>query len=155
MNHCDRVGFSLVEVVIAVGVFAAGVIAAIVLMSTSADATSTTLQANGAVRVAESAAELVRLWPWEETVARLAPDADPIQATREGRVGVFESLDTGDVFYEVSLRRNEYLSPVDNDSEAAFLAFAVQVSWPVHDADMVAVAMNNREKFTLNASIRR
>lgn len=151
-----RGAFSVVEVVVAVGVFAGGVVGAIVLMTATTRTTTATLEANGALRVAESSASLVRLLPWEAVVARLDdPEAGAVHATREGRTGWFETVAAEEAFYVVELMRNPELSPVTDDASAAFLAIQVRVSWPVFSGDGAVVPLANRELVILNAAVRR
>lgn len=153
-SRAESPGFSLVEVVIAIGVFVAGVVGAIVLLSTTTDAAGSAMDANGAVRVAESSRTLVQELPWDTVIARFANDADLMFASRDGTaVGVVNPVAEADAFYAIRFRRLEQLSPSGNDAVAGYLAFAIEVEWPVRQLDGEIVPRENREVLQLNAAV--
>jgi uncharacterized protein (TIGR02598 family) len=155
MNSRD--GFSLVEVVIAIGVFVAGVVGAIALLSTTTDSASATLNGNGAIRVAESTEALLRETAWDSVVGLLQENAPaPIYADKNGAsIGVIDTVDLSDAFYEIELRRLPDFSPIADDASAGFLAIELRVSWPVRQEDNAIVPVENRERLVLNLAINR
>ncbi|GAB5560963.1 MAG: hypothetical protein SynsKO_26100 [Synoicihabitans sp.] len=127
----SRRGFSLIEVVVAIGVFVAGVVAAVALLSQTSESAGQRLSAATANRVAASSKALIRHFTWAEATSMLTADA-PVWATRDGsRIGWVDTVATNEAFYEIRLRRDVELSPGDADASAAFLAFQIEVRWPV------------------------
>jgi len=154
--NSDR-GFSLVEVVVAIGVFVVGVVGAIALLASTTDSASATLDANGALRVAESSEALLRTNEWDLVASYLEEsDSTPIYADKSGgRIGFIDVVELADAYYEIKLRRISDLSPVTADTTAGFLAFEVRVSWPVRQGGGEIVPLANRETVTLNMAINR
>ena len=155
MNRRD--GFSLVEVVVAVGVFVAGVVGAIALLSSTTNSASATLDANGAVRIAESASALLGESDWEDVLGYLSENSpSPIYATKGGdRIGLYDTVGLGDAYYQIELHRLIDISPDANDATAGYLAFELRVNWPVRQGGAETVPMENRESFRINMAINR
>ena len=149
--------FSLVEVVIAIGVFVAGVVGAIALLSSSTDSASQTLDANAALRLAESSAALVQQMTWTQVTAQLRENSpNPIYANKDGsRNGLVNVVEIEEAHYQIELVRLSNLSPVTNDDDASFLAFALEISWPVREGTTGILPLSNRERFTLNLAVNR
>ncbi len=151
--RCRRIrGFTLVEVVLAVGVFAVGVVGALVLMSTISRTTAKVRDAATAIRVAESVAAIVRSAENATAQAWLAENHPaPIHASRRGeRIGLHEDVPAADAYFEVRLTR----LPGGPESVSSVMPIWIQVSWPVMASDGNAtVAMEAREVFTLNGAI--
>lgn len=152
----DR-GFSLVEVVVAIGVFVVGVVGAIALLSSTTNSASSTLDANGALRVAESSEALLRANSWDFVLNYLGEtDSASIYADKSGsRIGFTDTVELADAYYEIDLRRMSDLSPITEDTTAGFLAFEVRVSWPVRQGSGETVPIANRDSVTLNMAINR
>ncbi|MCF3651941.1 hypothetical protein [Synoicihabitans lomoniglobus] len=157
MNHVRGAGFSLVEVVVAVGVFVAGVVGAIALLSTTTESAGATRQAMAATRVGESATAILRTLSWTQAQAWLAENDPPvIYATRSGdHIGWRDPVDLADAFFELTLSRNTDLSPVANDDTAGFLAMRLTLTWPVRQTEGDLVPLANREMLTFNTAVRR
>lgn len=146
--------FSLVEVVVAVGVFVSGVVGAIALLSATTHSAGTTLAVNGAVRVGESAAVWARQLTWNEALAQLTEPV-PAYATREGEISPWDDVPVETAIYEFTLSRNEELSPVANDTTAGFLAMRLRVAWPVWQSPRERTPVENLETLTFNVAVRR
>lgn len=170
--------FSLIEVVVALGVFAITIVGVLGLLSPTTQAVSDTLDGGVASRLAETVnAEVERLGFTAVTGSQLvlssAVSALPTNAskllfaTRGGdRICSQGAADTApnyiapaERYFEVLLIRNESLSPAGTDNTAGFVAFSVQVSWPAFVDDgtgaAVAVARSQRSVFSFNAAVRR
>jgi uncharacterized protein (TIGR02598 family) len=147
-NRC----FSLVEVVVAVGIFAGGAVALIGLFASVARSLRTGADVAAAVDVADAIGAWLRMQPMAAVAARLKsseefqrdasgaddhPAADPkvIYASAAGdKIGpgddpVWKGGD-GDKYFEIVLIRNEDLSPAAGDRSSPWLAFALSIRWP-------------------------
>jgi type II secretory pathway pseudopilin PulG len=146
--------FSLVEVVVALGVFVTGVVGAIVLLAATTHSAGNALAVQGAVRVGESAAVWARQLTWEEAVAQLT-EPIPGYATRTGEISPWDDVTVEGANYEFTLSRNETLSPEANDATAGFLAMRLQVTWPVWQTATERAPAESRETLTFNVAVRR
>lgn len=177
--------FSLIEVVVALGIFAIAIVGVLGLLSPTTGLVSETIDSGTASRLADTVnAEVERAG--YDTVrgllllgSELDDDgrivANRLLANRAGDVIASQNQLTGnqslllqaDRFFEIVLVRNEVLSPntAANDSTAGFLAFSVRVTWPTQVADgtvdeqgipgFVVVPRADRSVFTFNAAVRR
>lgn len=147
-----RTAFSLVEVVLAVGIFAVGIVAVLGLFAPVAQS----IRANGEAEAAAGAVDALLSRLRTEPVATVAgylqmPDEFQRDETRSGddpaadgrvfyvslardKVGQRDDPVWGgsdrDKYFELTLIRNEDLSPAANDEFSAWLAFNVRVRWP-------------------------
>ena len=149
----SRGGFSLVEVVVAIGVFVAGVLGALALMSSSADNASRALELNGAVRAGESGAVWLRSLTWDEALAQI--DGTPIFANMAGEISPWDNVPESDARFEMAVTRNPELSPETNDNEAGFLALRLTITWPVWQSPTLKTDPTTREQLTFNVGVRR
>jgi type II secretory pathway pseudopilin PulG len=144
--------FSLVEVVVAVGIFAVGIVAVLGLFAPVVQSARASSESEAAAGVVDLLASRLRV----QSIAAVADclkspaqfeqdasrsDYDPVADSRVfyaslagDKIGlgddpVWNGRDR-DKFFEIVLIRNEALSPVDNDGAAAWLAFNVRVRWP-------------------------
>jgi prepilin-type N-terminal cleavage/methylation domain-containing protein len=149
--------FSLVEVVIAIAVFGVGVVGAIALLSSTTDSASQTLDANGAIRLSESSAALVQQMSWTQVSALLQENSpNPIYANKDGSGnGLVAEVLVEDAYYQVELVRLVDISPPTNDATSGYLAFALEISWPVRAETTGLVPLPSRERFTLNVAVNR
>ncbi len=178
-NYRGRKGaFSLIEVVVALGVFAIAIVGVLGLLSPTSQAVRDTLDGGTASRLAETVnAEIERLGysavvpsalVLSADVATLsASDARLLYSNRSGSLICKDDSATGDPnyippserYFEILLVRNETLSSVGNDTTAGFVAFAVQTSWParVNDGTGTAIIVPREERsiFSFNAAVRR
>ena len=155
-------GFSLIEVVVAVGIFAISIVAVIGLLSPISRSVSEVRDTDDATRVVNAIQEQLQAL----TIPVVAPtlvnasdigsvdvaamtDGRIFYASRDGlRFGTYNrpnvwksdqaNNDDSLKFFEVVLVRNESLSPSANDSTAGYLAFTMRLRWPafVPDPDL-------------------
>ncbi|WP_324726059.1 prepilin-type N-terminal cleavage/methylation domain-containing protein [Actomonas aquatica] len=153
----DSRGFSLVEIVVAIGIFVVGVLAMVALLSSTTNSAANTLDTNGAVRAGESAAVWARQLTWAEALQALGADPTDaaIYANRDGELSEWDGVAEADAFYAVSLERNVDLSPSTEDEVAGFLAMRLTVSWPVWQSPTSQIPFENRDTITFNVAVRR
>jgi hypothetical protein len=140
-----RLAFSLVEVVVALGVFAAGIISVLALFGSLANSVRANREAEVAACIADLLSSRLRTLPFETVVASLRTAAQPDDDAAAGRDLFYASLSGDriglnddpawnrsdrDKFFEITLIRNEELSPPGRDTEAAWIAFNARVRWP-------------------------
>ncbi len=140
-----RQAFSLVEVVVALGVFAAGIISVLALFGSLASSARANREGEAAACIADALSSRLRTLPFETVVASLRtatkPDDDAaasqnlfyasLAGDRIGQDGdpVWNGSDR-DKFFEITLIRNEQLSPQGRDADAAWITFNARVRWP-------------------------
>lgn len=138
-------GFSLVEVVVAVGVFVAGVVAAVALLSQTAGSASERLEAAAAERVLESSKALLSTEAWSQVLSRVS-SAETWHADRGGeRIDIVDTIIPAERFYAVRLRRDEALSPMGSAVASASAALWIEVRWPMQDGGGNAVPPENQD----------
>jgi uncharacterized protein (TIGR02598 family) len=148
-------GFSLVEVVVAVGVFVAGVVAAVALLSQTTSSASTRLEEATAARVASSATALVQNLRWEEAMA-LTQSEEPWFVDREGgRFGLLDEDTVANPFFVGRLLRDEGLSPAAGDALAAYWAGWIELRWPAVGAGGSEIAIENQSMLRTRLVINR
>lgn len=138
--------FSLVEVVIAIGLLATGVAAILGLMAASTKMIGDAGDRHGAYRaLANGIAELDRQG-LTAAVARLSPDASTPSSTnqyfesRDGtRSGWGAAVTTADRFYVCSAFRLADVSPSGTDSTGQGVAVLVRVEWPANAAEKASI----------------
>lgn len=156
-----RRGFSLVEVVVAVGVFVAGVVAAVALLTQTTRSASARLERVAALRVAQSVDVLLQTESWADVMNRVNTGT-PIYADRGG-VSIDLANDMAGQtplaanarFYALILERDETLSPASNDATAAYLSFRLIVRWPAQDETGQALPPESQETFISRTVVRR
>lgn len=148
--------FSLVEVVVAVGIFAIAIVAVIGLLSPITRAVAEVGENEDAGRVVTNIQSQLQRFPFAEVVTLLntppATDTARIFASRDGAKlgrggatalwsdnGVLTNASEIDAqkFFEIQLTRNEDLSPAANDGTAGFLAFTITLRWPAYTGNGV------------------
>tara|TARA_R110000868_G_scaffold206734_1_gene455597 strand:- start:86 stop:550 length:465 start_codon:yes stop_codon:yes gene_type:complete len=138
-------GFTLVEVVVAVGVFVAGVVAAVALLSQTTSSASTRLEAAAAERVMASSKALLSTETWDRVLNRITAE-ETWHANREGsRIDIVETVPAADQFYAVRLRRDEVLFPIGSEDESAAAALWIEVRWPKQDGSGNEVRAENQD----------
>jgi type II secretory pathway pseudopilin PulG len=145
-------GFSLVEVVVAVGIFALAIVGVIGLLgpttrsvadvsdSDAATRVVSTIQAALQQRVASSSTGFTSLGSALQVGTTINYD---FFATKDGRLVGKEAdfstagLTNSDKFFEFALLRNKSLSGTDNsgDASAGYLAFTISLRWPAYLAN--------------------
>lgn len=150
-----RAGFSLVEVVVAVGIFALAIVGVIGLLGPTARSVSdvsdsdaatrvvSTIQAALQQRVASSSTGFTSLGSVLQVPSGGNPPTYDFFATKDGRfVGTAAEFTTASVsnsekFFEFALLRNTSLSGSNNsgDASAGYLAFTISLRWPAYQAN--------------------
>lgn len=137
-----RSGFSLVEVVVAVGILAAAIVAVLGLLAPTGTSIAEVRDADDATRVISAVQAQLQTAGYRATLGWLEA-GDAVFATRDGsrlapgEAAEWTSLSGGDgaKFFEIHLLRNETLSRKEDDDTAGFLAFNVRVRWPAYLPD--------------------
>lgn len=167
---CGRKAFSLIEVVIAVGIFALAIVGVIGLLSPVNQSVSDVSDADDAARLVGVIQAKLQDLSFDTVKAALQdsdpdagnsdydPTADPkaLFATRDGSiVGLYErpssavwdpastlsnSEEEAVKFFELVLIRNTDLSPKSNDDSAGYLAFNIRLRWPAFTAEGIRIA---------------
>jgi len=143
-------GFSLIEVVVALGILAVGGVLVLGLVTPVTRSVTATTEAETAARAVESALLELRARPWPEVAGRLKSEEDFVvqrQAERDGLYDplrdaqlLFASREGGRVvgaegpdvekYYELTLVRDERLVPAASVATSPVLVFTVRVRWP-------------------------
>jgi len=144
--------FSLVEVVVAVGIFAIAIVSIIGLLVPINQSVSDISETDDAGRVAGVIIEELQRAGFVAVKGFLdspPPAANRLHASRDGRrVGLSDDSAAWDPntvlnaneekalqFFELTLTRNATLSPAGNDNDVAFIAFLVELRWPGYSPD--------------------
>jgi type II secretory pathway pseudopilin PulG len=170
-----RNAFSLLEVVVALGIFAGGIVAVLGLFGSLVRSARADREAGAAAMVSDLLASRLRAMSFAEVAALLRkngggvgdgfPDGNVFFANQASdKIGrSADAVWTGDdreKFFEIALLRNEQLSPPASDDEAAWIAFTVRVRWPAYRLrpDGSAVRLNETgqvQVLLLSGSVRR
>lgn len=136
-----RHGFSLVEVVIAIGVLATGLVAVLGLMAATTRMIGDAADRHGAERaLADSVAELERLG-FNAATGRLTSSDPPNESehffeSRDGRqMGWGAAVANTERFYAVAVYRLENVSPSASDATGRGVAVMLRVEWPANAAE--------------------
>ncbi|MDB4474840.1 hypothetical protein N9023_07515, partial [Opitutaceae bacterium] len=136
--------FSLVEVVVAIGVFVAGVVAAVALLSQTTNSAGQRLSESTAQRVADSSAVLIRQLSWNDVLARVDSDVE-VFANRDGNLmGWVDTVSEEEGYFVMTLTRDTTASVASNGSEA-YLALQLELRWPLRQDGTARVAPENQE----------
>lgn len=177
--------FSLVEVVVALGIFAVGIVGVLGLLAPITDSVATNRQAETAARVVEAVHLCLRSEAFATVATSLltseqlktqesSPDYNPavddrlwfasVSGEKVGRRDdvVWQGSDR-EKFFEITLVRNETLSPEESDPVAATLAYTVRVRWPLFiatapgefDPRMIPVGQHARHVALFTGAVRR
>lgn len=141
MKVSAKGGFSLAEVVVAVGVFAfsiTGILGLLGWIGTGVRDVETMDDEVRAVRLMRVLEEEFRGFNGTQMLAVLSR-TDPFYATRGGTFysdkdtpsGTAADVNDGDRYFEIKVVRDAEVSPVGNDATAGFIAYAVSVRWPL------------------------
>jgi len=137
-NNLRNRGFSLVEVVVAVGIFSLAIVGVIGLLGPTSKSVAEVSDSDAATRVIAAIQSSLQQ-EGIDTVKGQLGGGYVYYATRSGdKIG--RSTDTTDSapsplaqrFFEFSLTRNTDLSPAGNDSSAGYLAFTLSLRWPAY-----------------------
>jgi hypothetical protein len=165
-KSADR-GFSLVEVVVALGLCAAAIATAFLCLATLGQVAQTAEDETAAARACKALLVQLQSQPFEASVpellssseysrANLSTDGRFFYADRHGlKIGHANDsawTSTGaERFFEIALVRNATLSPLESDPLALVIAFDLRVRWPLG----LTGAMRPAHARTYTGSIRR
>jgi len=148
-----RRGFSLVEVVVAMGIFAIAVIAIVGLLIPITQSISEVKDGDDASRVAQTIQAELQKYPFADVQAFISTNVVDLYATRSGNIlaretpspGLWDVDSSGTLtpdeqalkFFKVELRPNDILSPNGTTSayDEGYLAFTIVLRWPGYTAD--------------------
>lgn len=143
-------GFSLIEVVVALGILAVGGVLVLGLVTPVTRSVSATIETETAARAAESAVLQLQAMPWAEVDGRLKSEGDFAAQLQSERGGLYDPLRDAQLlfvsreggrvvgaegpdaekYYELTLVRNERLVPAASAATSPVLVFTVRVRWP-------------------------
>jgi type II secretory pathway pseudopilin PulG len=157
MKHNKRKsGFSLVEVVVSVGIFAVAIVGIIGLFAPTTKNVAAVADSDASTRAVaaiqsylkEQASTSEGFKGLQSTVTATGTNYD-YYATKGGDKVVHKDGKSADTiipnsgrFFEFSLTRNTDLSKVDDDDAAGFLAFTIKLRWPAYLPDGSQVGNN-------------
>jgi len=146
-------GFSLIEVVVAVGIFALAIVGVIGLLVPTSKNISDVADSDSASRAISAIQSGLQSSGFTTVQGNLAKT---FYASRNGdKVGASDAAiwsTTGvtnqDKFFEFTLVRNDTLSPASADPTAGFLAFTIVLKWPafVPSANGTGTAVDPSQK---------
>lgn len=160
---CDsRRAFSLVEVVVAVGIFAIAIVSIIGLMIPINRSVAEIGEGDDAARVAGVVIEELQKFGYASVRGFInsPPPADNrLHSTRDGkRVGQSDTSLVWDAdgtltdeeekaqqFFEINLTRNTDLSPAATDADSAYLAYFLELRWPAHTGQGVPIGDRSQQ----------
>ena len=147
-------GFSLVEVVVAVGIFALAIVGVIGLLGPTSKSITDVADNDSATRVISAIQSGLQKAGFTSVRNRL--DGTIFYASKDGsKVAVGTdavwTTDRSEKFFEFTLVRNETLSPsspATADDSAGYLAFTIVLKWPAFapSADGVGTAVLDTQK---------
>jgi len=155
-------GFSLVEVVLGLGIFSIAVLGILALIGPTLEGTGDTLNRDQASQVSEAVGSQVQQISFSSLREILAQDI-PLYASRNGDrlvssrdAALDQKLPPEERFFEVTLDRNTDWSPQQNDSSSAYLALQVRIEWVAFRPDgMENTAAGSRTLAVFNTAVLR
>lgn len=145
--------FSLVEVVVALGIFSVGIAVVLRLFAGISESIRLVGETEAGIHAAEMLVSRLRARPFGEVAGCLMTAEELQRMDSAGRPGrsrdhrLFFSDPTADriardgdaiwaghereKYFEIALVRDEHLSPLTEDEQAACLVFTVCVRWPI------------------------
>ena len=177
MKHIkSKSGFSLVEVVVSVGIFAVAIVGIIGLFAPTTKNVAAVADSDASTRAvaaiqsyfkdqASTSAGLADLQLKLGADTNTTGTGFVYYSTKGGdNVGVAEDAATvsssgklimSDRFFEFSLIRNASLSPVADKDTAGFLAFTINLRWPAYLPNGVAVTDSEKNTLIVPAAVTR
>ncbi len=150
-------GFSLVEVVVAVGVFVAGVVGALALLSSTTTQTNQVRDVLTATRVGESTLAWLRTQTAPDITTAVAAGEDgAYQADRDGRrFSWHEPLAIEEAHFLVLIEETGEGIGADESGQPLGTRHRLRVEWPLWQSPGVRAAAAEREAITFNLFVRR
>ena len=177
LSASRRSGFSLVEVVVAVGIFAIAIVSIIGMLVPINNSVADIRDSEDASRLSTTIqGELQKLSFATIKVVLDAPGAatSVLYASRDGskvevrnppapRVNIWDQNNAGlsqveqDAFkfFKVELLRNDILSPAPADATSGYLAFTIKLTWPAFAPNGDTIAASNQSVMLIPAAITR
>lgn len=140
---------------VAIGVFVAGVVAAVALLSQTTDSASQRLATATAQRVAESSAVLIRQLPWTDVLAQVDSGAEVFANREGGIIGWVDTVSEDQGYFVMTLSRDDGTPAVAGNGSEAYLAVQLEVRWPLRQDGTDRVAPENQEVLTRRLVINR
>ena len=146
-------GFSLVEVVVSVGIFAVAIVGIIGLFAPTTKNVAAVADSDASTRAVAAIQSYLKEQGFTGT--QTIVDAGTKYYANKGAnvIGIssLAALPNNDKFFEFTLTRNTDLSPSSTDATAGFLAFTINLKWPAYTptADGVGAAVADSQKSTL------
>jgi uncharacterized protein (TIGR02598 family) len=146
-------GFSLVEVVVAVGIFAITIVGVLGLLAPTSKNIADVSDSDAAARVISVIQSGLQGHGFNSVTADLAKtfyaskSGDKIGAS-DSSVWTAAGVTNQDKYFEFTLVRNQTLSPATADASAGYLAFTIVLKWPafVPSADGQGTPVDNAAK---------
>lgn len=152
-SSASRKAFSLVEVVVAVGIFALAIVGVIGLLTPTNKAIADVTESDAASRAISAIQSGLQQTAREsstgftDVINSLSTSSSPQYiyfASKSGdKVGKTAAVPNAEKFFEFALIRNDTLSPLANDTSAGYLAFTISLRWPAY--------LPNGAQFTVNS----
>ncbi|CAM2776833.1 hypothetical protein [Rariglobus hedericola] len=161
-RHIKYSAFSLVEVVVAVGIFALAIVGVIGLLAPTSKSIADVADSDAASRVITVIQSQLQQAGFTTVKASLGGTL--FYASKDGsKVGLGSNptlwTSNQEKFFEFTLVRNDTLSPAASDDAAGFLAFTVVLKWPAYvssaDGQGTAVVDNQKSVMVVPAAITR
>jgi type II secretory pathway pseudopilin PulG len=148
----SRLGFSLVEVVVAVGIFAIAIVSVVGLVAAISRSVGEVTESDDGSRLVTNLQSKLQDVPFSALRSYMGdvtgkPANARIYASRDGsRVGRGDEISVWDAdangtisasenalkYFLIEMQSNDSLSPAANDGSAGFLAFNVRLIYPAH-----------------------
>ena len=146
----NKDGFSLAEVLVAVGVFAFTIVGIVGFVGAMGKQTADVRDSDSATRIVDSVQRELQnrtgINGFSEITNLLGGTL--LFASRDGAEFVM-TTPNADSFFQIRLYRNEALSPPGNDNDAGFLVMTLELQWPVR------AASNSRNMLIVPMAVRR
>jgi Tfp pilus assembly protein PilV len=154
MKHNKRKsGFSLVEVVVSVGIFAVAIVGIIGLFAPTTKNVAAVADSDGSTRAVAAIQSYLKEQGFTGTKS-IVDAGTKYYANKGANVignATLVTFPNNDKFFEFTLTRNTDLSKPADDDTAGFLAFTINLKWPAYTptADGVGVAVADNQKSSL------
>ena len=158
MNYINRrSGFSLIEVVVAVGIFAVGIVGVIGLFAPTTKNVAAVADSDASTQVVAAIQQYLKDQGFTGTQT-IVNNGTTYYANKLGNIiDVRSSSTLPDTakFFEFTLIRNTDLSDPSNDATAGYLAFTINLKWPSYLPNGTAVADNQKSSLIIPAAVTR
>ena len=156
-------GFSLIEVVVAVGIFAIAIVSVIGLLGPINKTVGDVRDFDNASRVVAAVqgelqreAQRIGLETFATTYlnqSAIYASSDGQKVAAGGNTSVWDS--DGEKFFAITLTRNTDLSDPADDDKSGYLAFTIKLSWPAYTPDGQPTASSQQSVMVVPAAITR